>query len=87
MHLGLFDGAQGILLSLADPPSVTLASAALVAAMGVFQLGLPYALYSVAINIVLRLAVCSSARRRSCSTRSGMLAVGEAPDVFASLAR
>ncbi|HOG01411.1 MAG: EamA-like transporter family protein [Firmicutes bacterium ADurb.Bin248] len=74
----------GILLSLADPPSVTPASAALVAAMGVFQLGLPYALYSVAINYCPPLGcVLIGSAEIVLNPVWVWLAVGEAPDVFA----
>jgi len=74
----------GIPFGLVDPPSVTPAAVALVAAMGIFQLGLPYALYSVAINHCPPLGcVLIGSAEIVLNPVWVWLAVGEAPDAFA----
>ncbi|HWQ57881.1 MAG TPA: DMT family transporter [Clostridia bacterium] len=74
----------GIPFTFAYPPEVTAATASLVVVMGVLQLGLPYALYSIAINYCPPLGcVLIGSVEIVLNPVWVWLAVGEAPDMFA----
>ncbi len=74
----------GLPFTFISPPEFTFASSAIVVAMGLMQLGLPYVLYSVAVNYCTPLA-CSliSAVEIILGPLWVLLLLGEAPDRFA----
>lgn len=74
----------GIPFTAVYPPEVTATSAAMVAVMGIFMLGLPYALYSVAINYCPPLGcVLISSIEIVLNPMWVWLGTGEMPDTFA----
>lgn len=74
----------GIPFSFVYPPELSPATVSLVAVMGVFQLGVPYALYSLAINYCPALGcVLIGSAEIVLNPVWVWLAVGEVPDTFA----
>ena len=76
----------GIPFTFVYPPEVTTISVVMVAVMGIFMLGLPYALYSVAINYCPPLGcVLISSIEIVLNPVWVWLGTGEMPDTFAMI--
>ena len=76
----------GIPFTFVYPPEVTAVSVVMVAVMGIFMLGLPYALYSVAINYCPPLGcVLISSIEIVLNPVWVWLGTGEMPDMFAMI--